>query len=377
MERKLAHIEKIDWIKPIKGADKIELCGILGWQCVIAKKDNFKVGDKVIYCEVDSVMPDKPEFEFLRDKKFRVKTIKLRGEISQGLVLPLTALTKIGITIHSYSIGDDLTEKLGITKYLTQSEQFELQQQKDKIKLEKSKLKKFLMRYSWFRKLFLSNKQKSGFPYWVSKTDEERVQNIPQVLEQFKNEIVYITEKIDYQSGTWTSKSIPKFNGLLGRIFPLKKVLFVVASRNLTTNDKNSLYWQIAKKYNLESICQKYPGIIIQGEQGNSKVQGNKYELKEPKMWVFNIIMPNGNFLNPIEIEEFCLKHNLESVPLLEKIPLNRLGNTVDDVINYSKGTSKINPKIQREGVVVRCIKDGKKILSFKAINPNFLLKYD
>ena len=90
MERKLAHIEKIEWIKPIDGADQIEICGVLGWQCVIAKKDNFRVGDIVVYVEVDSVMPERLEFEFLRNRKFRIRTIKLRGQISQGLVLPIS-----------------------------------------------------------------------------------------------------------------------------------------------------------------------------------------------------------------------------------------------------------------------------------------------
>ena len=88
-ERKLAHIEIIEDIKPIEGADKIEVAKILGWECVIAKKDNFKGGDMVVYIEVDSILPEKPEYEFLRDRKFRVKTIKLRGQISQGLLLPI------------------------------------------------------------------------------------------------------------------------------------------------------------------------------------------------------------------------------------------------------------------------------------------------
>ena len=156
MERKLAHIEKIEWIKEIEGADKIELCGVLGWQCVIAKKDNFQVGDTVIYCEVDSVMPEKPEFEFLRDRKFRIRTIKLKGQVSQGLVLPISMLNK------KVNIGDDVTDLLGITKYLSPSELDEIQQQERNIKLEKNRLKKYLMRYSFFRKLFLSKKQKDG-----------------------------------------------------------------------------------------------------------------------------------------------------------------------------------------------------------------------
>lgn len=94
-ERKLAHIETIAEIKPIEGADKIELAYVLGWQCVV-KKGEFKVGDKIIYVEVDSVMPERPEFEFLRDRKFKIKTIKLKGQVSMGLILPLSILNTIG-----------------------------------------------------------------------------------------------------------------------------------------------------------------------------------------------------------------------------------------------------------------------------------------
>lgn len=211
-ERKLAHIEKIEWIKPIEGADKIEVCGVLGWECVIAKKDNFKVGDKIIYVEIDSVMPERPEFEFLRDRKFRVRTVKLCGQVSQGLVLPLSLLDKNTKVV----LEGDVTEILGITKYLSPSEREELFQQEKKISNANNKLKKFMLRYSWFRRLFLSRKQKKGFPYWVSKTDEERIQNIPYVLEQFKDKEVYVTEKIDYQSVTFTDKVIPRFNNWFG-----------------------------------------------------------------------------------------------------------------------------------------------------------------
>lgn len=376
-ERKLAHIEKIEWIRPIEGADSIELCGILGWQCVIAKKDNFKIGDHVIYCEVDSVMPEKSEFEFLRDRKFRIRTIKLRGELSQGLVLPLSIFKSIcGYELKEFDFGDDLTEDLGITKYLSPSEREDLAEEQRKIALEKNRLKKYMMRYSWFRKLFLSKKQKSGFPYWVQKTDEERIQNLgDKFIQENADKIVYVTEKIDYQSGTWTSKEILKYSGYLGKLFPIKKILFVVASRNLQTNNKDSLYWQIAEKYNLESICKKYPGIIIQGEQGNSKVQGNKYGIKEPKMWVFNIITPLGKQLNYAEMQDFCYKNKLDIVPLIGIYKMSDIGSTVSEFLEFCKGKSTL-ANIHREGVVIRCIENGKKIISFKCINNDFLLKY-
>lgn len=227
-ERKLAHIEIIEALNPIEGADKIEVAQVLGWQCVV-KKGEFKVGDKVIFVEVDSVMPDKPEYDFLRDRKFRIRTIKLKGQVSQGLVLPLSTLDsyvkeKGGLKFIKPALepGDDVTNYLGITKYLSPSERDEISQQERNIANDKNRLRKFMMRYSWFRRLFLSERQKSGFPYWVSKTDEERIQNIPQVLQQFADKEVYVTEKIDYQSVTFTGKMIPRFNNWFGiRIFNL------------------------------------------------------------------------------------------------------------------------------------------------------------
>lgn len=381
MERKLAHIEIIEWIKPIDGADNIELCGVLGWQCVIAKKDNFKVGDKIIYVEIDSVVPDRPEFEFLRARKFRVRTIKLKKQVSQGLVIPTTMLKEnsnfwAGPIGFFGEVGDDVTEALGIEKYLTPSEREENYQDQLKLKLEKNRLKKFMMRYSWFRRFFLSRKQKGGFPYWVSKSDEERIQNIPRVLETFKDKVVYVTEKVDYQSATFTGKMIPKYPWL-GKYSP-KKYKFVVCSRNLTNNDKNSLYWRIAIKYNLEKILKANPHLTIQGEQGNTNVQGNKYGISEPKFWVFNIYDHDKKYhYCYAEMMLFCMTYNLTTVPFIEYYQLHELGSTVQELVEYSKGFSKINPKVQREGVVVRYIENGQKLLSFKVINPDFLLKYE
>lgn len=214
-ERKLAHIEQIDWIREIPGADRIVTYGILGWE-VVDQKGKYNIGDKVIYCEVDSVMPELPEYEFLRDRKFRIRTIRLKKQISQGLIIPCPDMWKI------FEVGTDVTNALGIVKYLSPSERTEIEQLENSIKSEKSKLKKFLLRYSWFRRLFLSRKGKSGWPYWVSKTDEERIQNIPHVLQQFADKEVYVTEKIDYQSVTFTGKLVPRFNNWFGlRMFNL------------------------------------------------------------------------------------------------------------------------------------------------------------
>ncbi|MFA6570780.1 MAG: RNA ligase family protein [Bacteroidota bacterium] len=370
--RKLASIQLINNILPIEGSDFIEQIQVLGWT-LVSKKGEFNINDKCIYIEIDSVVKEFPEFEFLRKYKFRVKTQKIRGVISQGLALPLKSFN----ISENTNIGDDMTESLGITKYLTPSEREEINQNEIRIKNDKNKLRKFLMRYSWFRRLFLSRTQKEGFPYWVSKTDEERIQNIRHVLEQFKDCEVYVTEKIDYQSGTWTGKMISNPIPLIGKILP-KKFKFIVCSRNLTTNNKTTLYWKIAKKYNIEDILKLNPNLTIQGEQGDTKVQGNKYGIKEPTMWVFNIIdHVTGKFYNYSEIVEFCDKWGLQPVPLIKTCKLSDLGSTVHDLVEFSKGKSVLNPKVDREGVVIRCVKDAKKLLSFKVISPDFLLKYE
>lgn len=363
-ERKLATIQVITDIRPIDGADKIEVAQILGWECVI-KKGEFKIGESVIYIEVDSVLPEKKEFEFLRERKFRIKTIKLRGQISQGLVLPIP-------NDWNFSVGTDVTDLMGIKKYLTvsESEEFETTTKK-----KKGRIFKYFMKYAWFRRM-ASNKNDKGWPNWVGKTDEERIQSIPGVLTKFAERQIYITEKIDYQSATFTGKLVSKFP-MLGKLSP-KVVKFVVCSRNMVNNDKNSLYWKIARKYNIAKIIKENPYLIIQGEQGNTKIQGNKYGIKTEEFWVFNIINSKNNYhYNYTEMCDFCNKNGLKMVPLLySDIKISDIGTTVQDFIELSKGKSTLCD-IQREGIVVRCIENGKKVFSFKVINPDFLLKYE
>ena len=152
---------------------------------------------------------------------------------------------------------------------------------------------------------------------------------------------------------------------------------FVVCSRNMRNNDKNSLYWKIAKKYNIEDILKENPTLTIQGEQGNTNVQGNKYGITEPSFWVFNIIDHVHDYhFNYNEMNNFCLKYGLKPVPLVYFGKLSDVATNVNEMVEFSKGKSVL-ANIQREGVVVRCIENGKKVFSFKAINPDFLLNYD
>ena len=114
--RKLASIQKITALRPIENADKIEVATVLGWQ-VVVQKGQFKEGDFCVYIEIDSILPDKPDFEFMRERKFRVKTIKLRGQVSQGICFPISILLKATDKDLILREGDDMTELLGVRKY--------------------------------------------------------------------------------------------------------------------------------------------------------------------------------------------------------------------------------------------------------------------
>lgn len=191
--RKLASIQKIVDIRPIEGADRIVTAQILGWECVV-KKDEFSVGDLVVYFETDSILPEKPEFEFLRERKFRIKIIKLKKQISQGLVMPLSILPKD----TKVKEGDDVSTVLGVTKHDPQlKEENELSAGNDK---SRSPIVRFLMNnFSAFRWLYLklNSHYKGNFPSWIAKTDECRIQVCAKLLMEHFDEPWYITEKLD------------------------------------------------------------------------------------------------------------------------------------------------------------------------------------
>lgn len=165
--RKLAHIEKIEWMKPIEGKDRIALAGVLGWTVIVQKSD-YEVGQKCVFCEIDSVFPEKPEFEFLRSKKFRIKTMKMSGVLSQGICFPLSILPE-----GNYEIGDDVTDIIGITQYEPTMDKEEVSDTENEKTVKK--YPKFLMTWAWFRKLVLPKKQSKGFPSFITKTDEIRI----------------------------------------------------------------------------------------------------------------------------------------------------------------------------------------------------------
>ncbi len=364
--RKLASIQEIIDIKPIENADAIELAIINGWQCVVAKKDNFKVGDKVIYCEIDSILPPAPEFEFLKDRKYRVKTIKLRGQISQGLVLPLSYLPK-----GNYNIDDDVTEIIGITKY----EPDENNDANKKVITNKKWVKKYIpdvvlsFMFSHFpklsKKLFTNTVIKKGFPDFINKTDEERIQNLKNLINEVAGMKFVGTEKIDGSSET----------------IYLKDNKFYVCSRNNQLDkDDGSKYWQVVKEQDIESKIRKYfknRNIALQGELCGEGIQGNKYKIKGIDIYIFDIFdIDKQEYYNQYEVERITKEIGLKSVPIIYRDFV--LPNDINEILKLAEGKSVVNnSNIEREGIVWRLAKpeNNKVRISFKSISNKFLLK--
>lgn len=353
MERKLASIQTITKLEPIENADALEKAQVLGWW-VVVKKGEHRVGEQVVYCEIDSLLPERPEFEFLRTSSFkaarvdgagdvvqpagfRIRTVRLRGQVSQGICFPLSIL-QTGITFHED--GDDVTEALGVSK--------------------------------WEQPLppELQGKAKGPFPHFIPKTDETRVQILASVLERHCGKRFVITEKLD---GT----SFTAF---------VREGVFGVCSRNLLLDetDDNGLP-AFANALDIEAqlrgAIQVFGfDIAIQGEVIGPGIQGNKYRLKAKTLYVFNVFnIERRGFVNQQGAHSILAAMGLLPVPVLATITLN---HTVDELVAYSEGISTLNPGTQREGIVLRPLEEEEDPdiggrLSFKVINPKFLLKYE
>lgn len=359
--RQLATIKTINNIFPIPNRDKIELAVIDGWQ-VIVKKDEYQIGDPTVFCEIDSVLPEKPEFEFLRKNKFRIKTLKMAGVISQGICFPMTVLPENRI----YQVDDDVTTLMGITKYCADDE---IPVPTEKL-IQKPRhfLIQWLLRFRIFRKVLLPKKEYRGFPHFISKTDEVRIQNIPHVLHN--NNIEYIVrEKIDGQSGTFFLQKIkPQW--------PWQKVRyeFGVCSRNVRLCDQDNSYWLIASKYNLEQALKELMGtnewVAIQGECIGPKIQGNKYSVSSLDFYAFNLVTSNGK-INCLHAEKMLERFEIKWAPLIDSS--YKLPGNVNELLDFSNGNSVLTP-VLREGIVVRNYDKG---ISFKVVSPEWLIKFD
>ncbi len=373
MERKLATVRRISKVEKHPNADSLDICTVDGWK-VITKLGEFKEGDLAIYFEVDSFLPIHKEFEFLRkscykklpdgSKGFRLKTIRLRGILSQGLLMPFYIITFInnnfmllpyvdntGYGTGEYFLyhqidkitmdltpGTDLTEILGVTKYEPPIP------------------------------VHLAGDVKGMFPSFLRKTDEERIQNIPQILEEYKDEYVYITEKLDGTSATYYYKD-GEF-GACSRTLDLKE-------------DKKNLYWKVARDYDLESKLKSLGNFCIQGEIIGPGIQGNPYKLNKPQFYAFNVFDINKqSFLSFFDYVKILYDLNLISVPILYQGKLLRkFANNIDNILKKAEGLSELNLNIQREGIVIRGMRERNDVLntscgrlSFKVINNKYLL---
>ena len=367
--RELAYIQTIKSLSPIPDADAIEKAEVLGWSLVV-KKGEFKVGDRCCYLEIDSVVPEYPCFEFLRSKKFRIKTVKLRGQISQGIAFPVSIINEIdpSFDISKLSIGQDVTEVLKITKYESEPEEEQVEQ------VKKTWLENKLSYYKW--KLFGIKPIKRGtYPLDIPKTEEQRVQKMGKELEEHLGKRCYITEKVEGCSSTFVYRTGGNW---LAKLFG-KDGSFQVCSRNITVfnsqNGKSRPHHLItvAEKYDLHNKLKKLDcDIAIQGETCGPKIQGNIYKLPELEFKVFSIYdIGQKRYLSYLDMYNLCEELNLPMVPF---VGYERIVNSTSYYVEKSADNSRINKNVLREGIVVRTL-DGK--LSFKSINPNYLLRQE
>jgi len=350
----LASVQKIIKLTPIEGADNIETATVLGWDIVV-KKGEYKEGDLCAYIQIDTIVPELPEYEFLRERKFRVRTIKLRKQISQGLIVPLP--------YGKYKEGDDLTEKLGVKKYEKTDN--------NPIRYEKKRMPKvwykkwiYLFKFNVLFKLLpkLQKLERSPFPSnLVSKTDEERIQNIPSALIKYAGKEFVVSYKLDGSSITI----------IHSKIFGKSK--FRICSRNFELHDKKNDWYKVFVSTGFDNEVLKLvkhfgtDDIIVQGE-AIGKFNGNYHNLTNERIYLFNIYV-NGKRINQKEFANVC---KINCIPFCPVYKTTILNHSLSEILKESDIPDLLNPKVPVEGLVWRCVEDN---FSFKVINNNYLLK--
>lgn len=336
--RKLASVQKVKFVRPIAGADAIECVGVLGWECV-SKKGEFSPGDECVYFEIDSLLPDAPVFEFLKKAcwkedlgKYRLRTVRLRGQISQGLALPIGLFPELA----GRGAGFDATELLGVEKY---EPPVPAQIQGDA----------------------------RSFSWPVEKTDETRVQQDDEYgfISRLTGRPYYISLKID---GTSSS-------------FMVSEDEYHVCGRNYSyrRSDTHS-FWNISERYGIEAKIRDHAlrtgrRLAIQGEIAGPGIQKNPLGLKHPDLFVFNVVDMDAGRLGLEESLGIVSEFGLNFVPILERG--DSFSRSQSDLLELAKGKyaehfPSAKPGQDREGIVVRSLCGG---ISFKAINNDFLLR--
>lgn len=381
-ERELAYVVKVDEIRPIEGADRVEVAIVNGWH-IMVRKDQFKPGDLAVYFEIDSKVPAEEPFMFLEPKHFKIKTQKyFKGTvISQGLLM---GFEDFGWEKDAYKLGDFLTQKLKVT-YAVEEDNARKASSVDKYKKMAQRHGKlfshqpfrWLMRRAWGKKiLFLffgkTSDKKTGWPAWVAKTDEERAENMPWI---FDNKSPFVaTEKIDGTSTTFTMK-----RGKFG------KNDFYVCSRNVVFDkpDKNcfydtNVYIEMAEKYDIEKILESIltddptlDWVTLQGETYGAGIQKRDYGLKEHRFAGFNFITSKEGRWDSVRAAKFMTQYNIPWVPILDENYI--LPDTIEELRAFSHSEGSRIDGVIKEGIVFRS-QDGS--MSFKCVDPEFLMKY-
>lgn len=333
MSRKLASVRRIDAINPIPNADAIEVATVGGWQ-VVVKRGEYKVGDLAIHCEIDSWIPHElapflskghEPREYNGVKGERLRTVKLRGQVSQGLLLPTVGQTPLK------GEGDDLTEFLGIQKW------------EAPIPAQ------------------LAGEVNGPFPTEVPQTDQNRIQNLTQELKEWQDNSAFtweVTEKLDGSSMT---------------VF-VNRDNEGVCSRNWSLKETSSnSFWRVARSEQLiEKIRSTGRNLALQGEIIGEGIQGNRYNIRGQEFHLFDIYdIDRGEYMTPFERRIFCDTHRIKHVPLIA------VGMVIQEfaqgLLDMAEGKSMLNEKAEREGLVFKCNTFGGP--SFKAISNRFLLK--
>ena len=387
-ERELAYVVNIDAIEPIIGSDNCEAAIVGGWR-IMVRKGTYLPGSIAVYFEIDSKLPETEQYAFLAPKHYKVKTQKYtfggKGNfISQGLLM---SFSDLGWEIDQHKVGDFVTKELGVVYSVVEDNKRKANV--NKYARMKQRNAKLFNKYKWLNKIYaksfgkkilfliLGNRhdaRASFWPDWVVKTDEERIQNLPQLFPPDDTKWI-VTEKIDGTSTTFTMKKGKRKN----------KYEFYVCSRNVVFDkpDKQcfyetNVYTEMAKKYNMEEVLHKilYSNkelsfVTIQAETYGKGIQQRDYHMDTIDMKVFNLIYgyKNGNVkrFNPIEMEYILKDYKLPCVPIIETD--FTLPNSIEEMISYAEGNSVVDNDY-REGVVLRTY-DG--VNSFKAVS-NFYL---
>lgn len=383
-KRALAYIAVIEEIKEIPGYDRVEHARIgAGWWVIVSKNDNFNVGDKCVYFEVDSKVPSSDSrFAFLENRNYKIKTLKMCKVYSQGLIMPLSAFPEF----ESLDVHTDVTDKLKVTYAVEEDNARKNFDPDAKYKSMTARHKnifkkpwaRWMMRRSWGRKVmfFFFGKKKdkplafpTKFPF-IHKTDEERCENMPWVL-GYERPLV-VTEKLDGTSSTY----ILEKSG--------RKYEFYVLSRNVRQKDEkqdcyhdHNIYWDMAFKYDIEKHLKDYLDenhldyVCIQGESVGS-VQGNPLKLKEDDLYVFNFIRSDKGRIPSVDGRSIVESWGMKWVPILDEN--YHVPSDMEEFKLYAEAKSVVNPNVDREGVVLR---DPTNDFSFKNVSRKYLLKHN